>query len=330
MAQHDELHAELTAELRARYPQCISAAIVGSYAFGRPFVDDIDVAVFDESVPLGHEGQDRFQLGAWKIDVAIRNPAWLDPSVTLRGDMLFLLRELRKVVAAIVLFDDTGLLQQAIPCWSSFKIPLHLITPFYDRVSRLDLGSLAPRSQRLSLYYGIENMVLGWTHADMRYRYSKPKWLLWDLEQLGSEPFETLLRSISTELCEAADPGELVQRVRAVVPTHADIAFCKAMLHDTKFLVDRGERLAAVWPLRMSGYQLAKWKAGKMRGAYRDVRSIDPLLTELSRSDPALHDALSAVLLSEQPVPGRFIELFDAAYRDFGRCLERRREGCSS
>jgi hypothetical protein len=330
MNHGETLRVELTRTLRSQHPQCTSAAIVGSYACGRPFVDDIDIAAFDPSVPLGQEHRIRFEQGEWKIDMAVRNPGWMDPALAQQGDLLFRLRELRKLVAGLVLFDDTGALCEAMSWWREFQIPLHWVTPFYERVSRLDLEATIPAGRRPALYYGVENLVLGWTHADMRYQYSKPKWLMWDIALLGSEPCEELLRSLSAELCEAAEPGELCERVEAVLPARSadespDLDFCRIMLRDTRFLAARGERLAAVCPLRVAGYQLAKWAAGLVRVDYRDIRSIGPLLPDLARSEPAISSALSAVLLLSKPVPDDFLSLFAAARRDFGRCLEERR-----
>src|SRR5262245_46750913 len=127
------LHAELAQELRSRYPQCTSALVVGSYAFGRPFIDDIDLTVFDESISSGQEVMDTFHAAGFQIDVALRNPAWMEPVRAELDDVLYLLREMRKVICGIVLFDDSGLLQRTIPWWRNFEIPLRLIMPFYDR-----------------------------------------------------------------------------------------------------------------------------------------------------------------------------------------------------
>jgi len=331
-----DFKAELGAQLRSRYPRCTSALIVGSYAFQRPFVDDIDVAAFDESLPPDGEAVGRMEIAGWSIDVALRNPAWMDPGRAERENVLFLLREMRKVVAGIQLFDDTGLLARTVPWWRDLDIPLRLIAPFHDRARRIDLRAQRGEARRLSLYYGIENMVIGWLHAEMRFRFSKPKWLLWDLAQLGSAPFEALLRALSAELCEGADIRELIAQHSAILPADGpggpehEIAFCRKMLKDAVYMVDRGESPAAVWPLRMCSFHLALWTAGKMKLPYSDVRSIGPLLSALDSADPTKRAVLSAALLVDRPVPGEFIDLFEAARDDFGRFLERKGAAISS
>jgi hypothetical protein len=92
----------------------------------------------------------------------------MSPVRAAEGDVLFMIPELRKVTAGIVLSDDGGLLEETIPFWRDFDIPLPLVQPFYDRVAVLDLRALGASSRRLTLDYGVENMVLGWLHSEHR------------------------------------------------------------------------------------------------------------------------------------------------------------------
>src|SRR5690606_16150585 len=198
--------------------------------------------------------------------------------------------------------DDTGFLGRVIEWWKTFEIPIHLIAPFYDRVNEIDLLATDGRSRRMAFHYAIENMVLGWMHTELRYRFSKPKWLLWDVPQLGSKALETLLCSISAEVCESAAPGELISRLDAALPARPetaalaemafarpmldDVDFSRKMLGDAAFLVERGEDLAAVWPMRMAAFHVARWHAAQLGVPYRDMRSIDALLAELEGPEP--------------------------------------------
>jgi hypothetical protein len=331
----DDFHAEVAEKLRALRPRATTALIVGSYAFRRPFIDDIDVAIFDDSIPPGEDHADAIHARGWTIDVALRNPAWMDPGRADRENVLYLLREMRKILAGVVLFDDAGLLEKTVPWWRRFEIPLEVVAPFYDRASRLDFGAIDPSARRLSLYYGVENLIIGWLHAEMRFRFSKPKWLLWDLAQLESAPFEELIRSMSAELCDAVDVRAAIEQLDACAPATVEeasrrvLGLCKKMLGDAKYMAERGEPHAAVWPLRMASFQLAMLKAPQLGLPYADIRAIGPVLAELGAVDPALHAALSAALLPDRPVPPRLLELFVAARGDFGRCLERRRAGAS-
>jgi hypothetical protein len=329
----DDFHAELAGKIRALRPRATAALIVGSYAFRRPFIDDIDVALFDDSIPPGEDRSDTIHARGWTIDAALRNPVWMDPGRAERENVLYLLREMRKIIAGVVLFDDEGLLEKTVPWWRRFQIPLDIVTPFYNRASRLDFETIDPSARRLSLYYGVENLIIGWLHAEMRFRFSKPKWLLWDLAQLESAPFEELIRSMSAELCDASDVRASIEQLGACFPETVDEAFyrvlglCKKMLGDARYMAERGELHAAVWPLRMAAFQLAMLKAPQLGLSYADVRSIGAVLAKLEATEPALHEALSAVILPDRPVPPRLPELFVASRGDFGRCLERRRAG---
>lgn len=337
MEQRDHFHAELAKLVRANYPDCSAAIIVGSYALDRPFVADIDINAFGESFPLEDKDTVRLHFEGWKLDIAARHPLWLDPtSIEERGKLLFMLRELRKLVAGIVLFDDAGSLAEAIAYWKDFQIPISIAQPFYERIEQLDLRALEPTARRSALYYGIQNMVFGWTSADMNFRYSKPKWLLWDVKCLGSQAFEDLLRGISQELCDAASPAELAARLETVLSIEkaAEVALgptrlYRLMLRDAKFLTEHDEHLAAVWPLRMGAYELAKWKAQHLDVPYEGIRSVPALLAELERADPEFHDILSTITQATRPVPSSAIELFETARGEFRECLARKRDAAT-
>jgi hypothetical protein len=320
-----ELVRTLAAVVRERYPRATSAILVGSYAFGRPYVDDLDVSVFDPKIDADGEVNEQFEGAGLRIDVAHRNPAWLSPARAHEGEALFRMRELRKVIAGIVLFDDRRELEEAIPFWRAFEVPIELVEPFFRRVAAIDLRAAPRAERRLAFDLGLETMLLGWLHSEMRFRFSKPKWLLWDIEQLGSTPLAMLVRAVTSELARHLDVSWAISELSRYVPRGSAGESCRKSLHDARCLVAHGESEAAVWPLRMAARDLAAMLARELGVPYKDLRSVAALLDALAPIERRFHDVLLAALAPFRDVPSEWVDLFELARRDYATCIERRR-----
>jgi hypothetical protein len=320
-----QLVRRISATLRERYPRSTSALVVGSYAHRRPFIDDIDVSLFDPSVEVNAEINDRLDDAGRIIDVAVRNPAWLTPARGAEGETLLRIRELRKVVSGIVLFDDCREVGEAIRFWRDYRIPLPRVLPFLQQIVPLDLAGLPAGEQRLAFDFGLENLLFGWLHLDMGLRFSKPKWLWWDVPQIRSAALQTLFGDVTCEAALHVDVPGAILELRPFAEREGSESGCARSLRDADFLRARGETEATVWPLRAAARDVARTAAATVEVPYRDLRSVGAAVRALARSQPRLAATLASILDPDRPLPRSWVELFEDARADFAEHIEQRR-----
>ena len=302
-------------------PDCVAAALVGSAAVRNiERAADLDITCFDWNVPVGSERHAKFELGGMPVHAVAYHPNYFLIVSTHNDLILPSLREIRKLLEGKILFDDEGVLETVLASLKSISIPRETLKPFVAAVQSFKLDSLPAAEARLFFYYAVENLAFGWMNADLKYRYSKPKWLLEDAALIPSKSLFLLLRAISEELITNAPLPELIQQLRLMLDRDENAGMPSGVpfhLKDAETLVHQGLALEAVWPLRMSAYQYGQFQATQLGIAYRDLRSITTVMSEIRLSQPHLFSFFETLLLTNSPVSETLLELFEQAATDF-------------
>lgn len=122
-------------------------------------------------------GQDRTQQLAYRelpIHVVLYHPLHF-LAIASNPRLVFLfLREIRKLLEGMELFDHDGGLERTVEAMRNTRIPYDLLRPFLETVRQYEPIRDNPTRQRLGFYHAVENLTFGWMHFDLNYRYTKP------------------------------------------------------------------------------------------------------------------------------------------------------------
>jgi hypothetical protein len=319
--------AALSASIREGVPSCASAILVGSAAVGRGgCVADLDVTGLDASVPIGEDRSHAFSHGRWPVHCVLYHPSHF-LAVTEHPDLLFLFfREVRKLLEGIPLFDDDGSLGRTLAHLRAVRAPLAPLAPLVRAVGRYRVRSAERPAGRLGFFRAVETLAYAWMHLDIRYRYTKPKWLMADAALVESDALSALLGAVSDELVAAHPLRELAGALApAVMAAPGKIgSLAGDQLRDARSLLEKERCAEAVWPLRMATYMLAQSLAASHGVRYRDVRSVAAVIRRVADADPATARSMRAALLLGTPVAPGVRELWVAARREFLAAWKRR------
>jgi hypothetical protein len=311
----------LTALVRSRLPSCSSAVLVGSAVINRGgCVGDIDITGLDHSVAIGEDRSDASVYGELPLHIVVYNPLHF-LIIRSHADLVFLfLREIRKLLEGIVLFDDDGTLKQTLDSFRTVRIPYDRLQPLVNAVSVYRPDGDAIPQNRLAFYHAVENLSFAWMHFDMKYRYTKPKWLIDDAKLVSSTNLLELLRTISSELTAQSDVSVCVRELRLRAPSSTETRasrLCVNNLDDAESLIRKGRVIEAVWPLRMSCYLLAEFWAECRELPYQDLRSIESLFKEMISADHSLAILLEELLLLDKPLNAHMLSLWQSTQTEF-------------
>lgn len=318
LSDHDL--ARLQALVRSRLPTCSAAVVVGSAVVSRgTSVGDIDITGFDQSVPIGEDQSDISTFGDLPLHIVTYNPLQFQ-IITSDPDLTFLfLREIRKLLNGIVLFDDDGVLTQTLESFRTLKIPYDRLRPLVHTVSLYRPGTGGPAHERLAFYHAVENLTFAWMHFDLSYRYTKPKWLIDDAKLISKELVD-LLESIGKELTNSGGLAEFVTQLRSYASDASETLLghlCLNNLGDAQSLLRAGRDVEAVWPLRMSCYQFAELWAAQHELNYQDLRATESVCEHMRSSDELLGQLLDRVLLLSDPLNDEVLKHWNRTRAEF-------------
>jgi hypothetical protein len=259
-------------------------------------------------------------LDGWPVHVVLYPPEHF-LAVAGNEDLLFVfLREVRKLLEGEVLFDIDGTLARTLERLREVQVPRRHLQPLAARVMEYHSEPGEDGPARLSFYHALETLAYVWMHLDLRYRYTKPKWLIDDARRVESRSLVGLLEEVSQELTEVHDVNRLVGELAGHLSRAGEgrmQKFSRDQLGDAKSLLAGGRYEEAVWPLRMAVYMLAQLWAEAHDVSYLDLRSIAPILEAMERADAALAASLKDVLLYEKPLPPSLASRLEEARAEF-------------
>jgi hypothetical protein len=298
--------ALLSTSVREHIPSCSSAILVGSAVSGRGgCVADLDVTGLDDTVLAGHDRACEYEHAGWPVHVVLYHSAHF-LAIVNHDQLLFLfLREVRKLLDGIVLFDEDGALGQTLDSLRALRIPYGCLEPLVALVRERRLPKRGTVRQRLHFYRAVEALSYAWMHFEMSYRYTKPKWLLEDAKRVVAEYLMDLLGGISWELIGSHRIGSLAEKLREHLSVLADgrmKTFSLGQLRDAESLIAADRSVEAVWPLRMATYMLTQAWAEQRGILYVDLCSIEAILPPMALVDGSLAALLRRILLLDRPL----------------------------
>ncbi|GII90135.1 hypothetical protein [Sinosporangium siamense] len=314
--------SEIAEGLRSRLPDCTGAVLVGSaLTRSSDCVADIDITAFDRTVALGHDRHSSFEYHGLPVHV-VAYSEWHFQAVAC-NDLLTLayIREIRKILRGVVLFDDTGSVETSLRRLRGCGVAAHLLQPLAAIAATGAALPEDPAESRLAFYRAVESMTFAWLHLRLEYSYSKPKWLLEDVRTTRSASLEQLLYTLASELPESHDVGELVETAFRELPRGEGESTTQLLnnLTDARSLVSADRLHEAVFPLRMAVYQASELWAHHLSMKYADLRDITCLLPGLAEARPALGKIIDDTLLLRKPLPLTLRDLWQQAYSEFHR-----------
>jgi hypothetical protein len=313
--------SSLAAAVRAAAPSCTAAMLVGSAVAGRGgSVADLDVTGLDAGVPPGEDRAYQFTWSRWPVHLICYHPLHF-VAVARTAELLFVfVREIRKLQDGVALFDDRGDLESTLQQLTSLTVPHHLLEPLVYNAVNFRIADTSLGRERLGLYHAVENLTYAWMHFDMRYRYSKPKWLIDDARLIPACRLLPLLEGISVELTNAHSLGRLAADMRLHAANFDDgkaIALARDNIGDAEMLLKDGREIDAVWPLRMSAYMLAQCWSERFDLPYADLRSLASVRFRLRALRHPLAEVFSDLLLLDVPVGRDLVDHWENAKVEF-------------
>lgn len=283
-------------------------------------VADLDVTGLDSTVPPGEDKSHEFDTQYLPAHVVLYHPNHF-LAVAGDPDLVFLfLRETRKLLEGVVLFDLHGHLARTLEVLRDIPMPLSRVRPLVQAARAIRPPPNNATLDRLSLYYAVENLTFAWMHFDLRYRYTKPKWLLADARLVEADHLLPLLEALSRELVEAGLLPEIVDALEPHVTNRGGSSsgfFAKNNLKDAKVLLTAGRSEEAVWPLRMAAYMISQAWAEECGLPYHDLRSLVKVLAPMRASDPDLPLLIEKALLLDRPLPFEILLLWELCSSEF-------------
>ena len=318
--------AALAAKVQGLCPQSRAALLVGSAALSRRGpIGDYDVTALDPSVSLGKARRVDDRFDGLPLTISAYHPRYFDSVCQVPQLILPSLRDLRKFRDGLLLFDRDGEVEKTHRAIRELRVPSESLRPFVEAVqtegSSSEDGQATTAQDRLLFYYRLENMLFGWFHSRVEYRFSKPKWLFDDLRQLPSESLQILVHGLAEELLATGSLEELGAHLGQAAIS-ARVPQAVFYLEDAQKLLAVGQKAEAVPSLRMAAFTFCeRWAFSKER-PYGDLRAIEDLLPSLGDSVEAADQAIRSILLLDRPIESQHFELWKASRADFEAALD--------
>lgn len=239
--------------VRERFPRSVAVFGCGS-VIERPgrAVSDIDLVVLApagdpvwvEDAYLGHRHGIR-------VDAALYDPNYFRAVARNRTLFFYGLRDVRKLLRGRVLFDPEGVGSSIVSLLRTVEVDPALVRPIVAKSAQLWSVGTKQQVFTADAARAIELLVLATMHARREMRYSKHKYLLEDVMNIGGALSELIVSLAELNADEVETFAEILKhKDKDILDDNSLFGGIENVVRDAQVLIGQGHLLSAVFPLR--------------------------------------------------------------------------------